>query len=60
MKENKEAVEDKCKCAKQEMDQLKNKLDDLRAASKVQKKQLKELRAGFTTEKEALSEDYQK
>lgn len=60
MKEDKETAEDKYKCAEQEMDQLKNKLDDLRAASKVQKKQLEELQAGFTTEKEALSEDYQK
>lgn len=60
MGEEKEVAEAKCKCIEQEEDQLKKELKDLRATSKVQKKQLEELLAGFIAENESLTKDYQK
>lgn len=39
---------------------MMKKLEELRTASNVKKKELEELRAGFAVENEALMEDYQK
>lgn len=58
MGEEIKGVEAKYKDNEQEMDQLKNELEELRAASEAQRKELEEFWVGFTAEKKELKEDY--